>query len=223
LSQSSVDCLLPTIFVQKNFNLFIEEDFDRIFNEKNVFYHKIIAHPYLQQQNNGTDNNSDNNLNSIILNEQRFFDFIMNNRNKNKTENNNENINNIINSSNKDENNIYNDDEVNNNINNYNNNNNETVKLQYKVENNNNKNKRKEKIVIAIGPEGGWEENEVFLFEKKNFKRISLGKRILRTDIAVFCFFIIIYILFSFKFFFMICSYTIWYICTQYIYCVFFY
>ena len=43
-----------------------------------------------------------------------------------------------------------------------------------------------ERVVVAIGPEGGWEEEEVRQFEDKGFKRTQLGSRILRTDIAVY-------------------------------------
>eukprot|EP01036_Dinobryon_divergens_P024600 gene24600-33068_t len=42
-----------------------------------------------------------------------------------------------------------------------------------------------QRVVVAIGPEGGWEEEEVRQFEAKGFKRTQLGSRILRTDIAV--------------------------------------
>ena len=38
--------------------------------------------------------------------------------------------------------------------------------------------------VFAIGPEGGWTEDEVALIESKGFIRHSLGSRILRTDTA---------------------------------------
>ena len=38
--------------------------------------------------------------------------------------------------------------------------------------------------VFAIGPEGGWTEDEVALIESKGFVRRSLGSRILRTDTA---------------------------------------
>jgi RsmE family RNA methyltransferase len=38
--------------------------------------------------------------------------------------------------------------------------------------------------VIAVGPEGGWLDDEVALFESHGFRRISLGRRILRTDTA---------------------------------------
>ena len=41
------------------------------------------------------------------------------------------------------------------------------------------------KIVIAIGPEGGWEDEEVLLFTSKGFQLCTLGDRILRTDMAV--------------------------------------
>lgn len=39
--------------------------------------------------------------------------------------------------------------------------------------------------VLAVGPEGGWTEEEVRLLEEKGFLRFSLGSRILRTDTAV--------------------------------------
>jgi RsmE family RNA methyltransferase len=43
----------------------------------------------------------------------------------------------------------------------------------------------KKEVVLAIGPEGGWEEGEVKAFVERGFKVVSLGERILRTDIAV--------------------------------------
>lgn len=41
-----------------------------------------------------------------------------------------------------------------------------------------------ESIGIFIGPEGGFDENEVDLAVEQNLKRISLGRRILRTETA---------------------------------------
>ena len=38
--------------------------------------------------------------------------------------------------------------------------------------------------VLAIGPEGGWTDNEVLRLEAHGFRRMSLGPRILRTDTA---------------------------------------
>ena len=38
--------------------------------------------------------------------------------------------------------------------------------------------------VLAIGPEGGWTDDEVALLEEHGFSRYSLGSRILRTDTA---------------------------------------
>ena len=38
--------------------------------------------------------------------------------------------------------------------------------------------------VLAIGPEGGWTDEEVALLEEHGFARYSLGLRILRTDTA---------------------------------------
>ena len=39
-------------------------------------------------------------------------------------------------------------------------------------------------ILLAIGPEGGWTDDEVALLEERGFSRYSLGPRILRTDTA---------------------------------------
>ena len=39
-------------------------------------------------------------------------------------------------------------------------------------------------LLLAIGPEGGWTDDEVALLEEHGFTRYSLGSRILRTDTA---------------------------------------
>ena len=39
-------------------------------------------------------------------------------------------------------------------------------------------------LVLAVGPEGGWTDEEVALLEEHGFLRYSLGARILRTDTA---------------------------------------
>ena len=39
--------------------------------------------------------------------------------------------------------------------------------------------------VLAVGPEGGWTDEEVERLEAKDFARMSLGPRILRTDTAL--------------------------------------
>lgn len=39
-------------------------------------------------------------------------------------------------------------------------------------------------IVLAIGPEGGWTDEEIAALEERGFVRYSLGQRILRTDTA---------------------------------------
>jgi len=41
------------------------------------------------------------------------------------------------------------------------------------------------RVVVAVGPEGGWEDEEVQLFVDNGFTAVSLGERILRTDMAV--------------------------------------
>ncbi len=40
-------------------------------------------------------------------------------------------------------------------------------------------------LLLAVGPEGGWTDEEVALFEERGFSRYSLGPRILRTDTAL--------------------------------------
>ena len=40
------------------------------------------------------------------------------------------------------------------------------------------------RLLLAIGPEGGWTDEEVARLEEKGFSRFSLGQRILRTDTA---------------------------------------
>lgn len=44
---------------------------------------------------------------------------------------------------------------------------------------------RQTRVVVAVGPEGGWEDQEVQLFLDRGFEPVSLGGRILRTDMAV--------------------------------------
>ncbi len=41
------------------------------------------------------------------------------------------------------------------------------------------------RLLLAVGPEGGWTDEEVALLESRAFRRYSLGPRILRTDTAV--------------------------------------
>ena len=45
-------------------------------------------------------------------------------------------------------------------------------------------NGRRLPVLLAIGPEGGWTDEEVSLLEEHGFARYSLGSRILRTDTA---------------------------------------
>jgi 16S rRNA U1498 N3-methylase RsmE len=40
--------------------------------------------------------------------------------------------------------------------------------------------------IIAIGPEKGWSDREIRLFQECNFQPISLGERVLRVDAAVY-------------------------------------
>ena len=42
-----------------------------------------------------------------------------------------------------------------------------------------------QKILLAIGPEGGWNDFELECFAKKGFARFSMGSRILHVDTAV--------------------------------------
>ena len=42
-----------------------------------------------------------------------------------------------------------------------------------------------ERLLLAVGPEGGWTDEEVAFLESHGFARYSLGPRILRTDTAL--------------------------------------
>jgi 16S rRNA (uracil1498-N3)-methyltransferase len=44
--------------------------------------------------------------------------------------------------------------------------------------------KRGENVLLAIGPEGGWTDFELKLFEQHGFAQVTLGDRKLRTDTA---------------------------------------
>jgi RsmE family RNA methyltransferase len=45
---------------------------------------------------------------------------------------------------------------------------------------------KKKKIVIAVGPEGGWSDDELVELQERGFVKVHmLGERVLRTDIAV--------------------------------------
>ena len=44
---------------------------------------------------------------------------------------------------------------------------------------------RAAKATVAIGPEGGWTDNELDLAVKAGFQQVSLGRLILRTETAV--------------------------------------
>ena len=41
------------------------------------------------------------------------------------------------------------------------------------------------KILIAVGPEGGWIQSEMDFFIKNKFEQVTLGQRVLRSDTAV--------------------------------------
>ena len=45
--------------------------------------------------------------------------------------------------------------------------------------------RREGRLLLAVGPEGGWTDDEVELLESRGFSRYSLGARILRTDTAL--------------------------------------
>lgn len=40
------------------------------------------------------------------------------------------------------------------------------------------------RVLLAIGPEGGWNEFELGLLEARRFQRVGMGRRILRSDTA---------------------------------------
>jgi RsmE family RNA methyltransferase len=39
-------------------------------------------------------------------------------------------------------------------------------------------------VLLAVGPEGGWDDYELSLLESRGFTRLSLGPRTLRSDTA---------------------------------------
>jgi len=45
--------------------------------------------------------------------------------------------------------------------------------------------RREGRLLLAVGPEGGWTDDEVELLESRGFSRYSLSSRILRTDTAL--------------------------------------
>ncbi|KAL3785011.1 hypothetical protein HJC23_007932 [Cyclotella cryptica] len=45
---------------------------------------------------------------------------------------------------------------------------------------------KRRKMLVAVGPEGGWEEpNELDMFMERGFQKVTLGTRALRSDVAV--------------------------------------
>ena len=58
------------------------------------------------------------------------------------------------------------------------------VKSNYLISEFKNKINKADSITVAIGPEGGWIDNEINLFIKNDFIPICLGERILRVDTA---------------------------------------
>ena len=40
------------------------------------------------------------------------------------------------------------------------------------------------RLVVAVGPEGGWTDSELELFLSRNFLPVHMGERVLRTDVA---------------------------------------
>lgn len=44
---------------------------------------------------------------------------------------------------------------------------------------------KRRRIVLAMGPEGGWTAKEVEAFIGRGFQTLSLGRRVLRVDVAV--------------------------------------
>lgn len=44
--------------------------------------------------------------------------------------------------------------------------------------------KKPDRVLLAVGPEGGWTEYELELLQKHGFKPVGMGPRILRTDTA---------------------------------------
>lgn len=164
--------------MRRNFLKFVTEDIDTLFPPKE--YYRLIAHPpsdtidavpirinQLQRggRGRGTNGNKGKEVGEIeekVDNDEVALTF----GEENKIKNNKNSYQNII------ENDSY-----------YN-------KKECQNENTNENENKKEiiypkKIVVAVGPEGGWEDEEVLVLISRGFSLVSLGPRILRTDMAV--------------------------------------
>jgi hypothetical protein len=166
LSQASVDCMLPEVVVRKYLKGFFE-DVDELFPLAE--YHRFIAHPPLPSDFDpaalaaGIVTESSIRLSQFrdttsIAGIDTSDDSNTNSSSSSDTSSiHSSSSNNNGNSSNNDSRNSVSDSPV----------------------------RRKTKIVIAVGPEGGWDDEEVRSFVQRGFHVVSLGERILRTDIAV--------------------------------------
>ena len=56
-----------------------------------------------------------------------------------------------------------------------------------------------ERLLLAIGPEGGWTDDELTAFDAAGFARYDLGPRILRTDTAAIALMAQLDLLFHYK------------------------
>lgn len=134
LAQAEVDCILPKVYIKRNFREFINSELNGIINEQGSL--KVIAHPQLEEISTNSTLISNNIENKGIIESSKSIRFTTY-------------INNCIKESISSGNDI------------------------------------PKHLVIAVGPEGGWERDEVLLFQNRNFQLVNLGDRILRTDIAV--------------------------------------
>ena len=46
--------------------------------------------------------------------------------------------------------------------------------------------KPEQSVAVLIGPEGGFSDHEILLATKQGFRKVSLGRRILRAETAAF-------------------------------------
>lgn len=189
ISQSSVDCFLPEVLVRKNFEKFIVNEIDTLYPSE--VYHRVVAHPpsvtidavairinqlertiVVDESTDITVGKSGGEVLKVVQNESKdVCDSLISN-----TE--------IVSDGSTDRStDISSDSNIVNSIT-------SGIDLIPTLDSNPtnsaiSRTRNLKKIVVAVGPEGGWEDDEVKLLLSKGFRLVSLGPRILRTDMAV--------------------------------------
>lgn len=197
--QASMDYHIPEIYVQRRLTRFVNDELDHI--DGLTYAYKIIAHPpptiiaatdntKNADEGNHTNNDSniDNNVNYVEkqLHSMRFSEFTNKIIEAKKSTINTKNISTTAAScfSNDTSNNNNSDTSASSHNNSNSSSNDNSTNNSDDVMNSSN-NSSKDRMLVAIGPDGGWQDDEVLLFHRKGFQLIHLGERILRTDIAV--------------------------------------